>query len=276
MPKVSVLTPIYNTNPQHLRDAVESILNQTFTDFEFLILNDSPKNKEIEKIVKDYAKRDARVKYYKNDVNLGISDSRNKLLDLACGEYVAIFDHDDISLPNRLEKEVNYLDKNPGVGCVSAWSHVFGEHDFISKSPENDVDIKIGLTESCCIVHSVCMIRRSVLTENDIHYESYYSPAEDYRIFTRLMDVTHFYIIPHVLLNYRDFVGNTTTTRRARLDYAHSLVKEECCTKHPYWCAKNRDVKLRVRLFGFIPLFKIKRGWFWLFECLPILKIKRG
>ena len=65
-PKVSVLTPIYNTNPTHLREMIESILNQTFTDFEFLILNDSPDNKEIEKIVKDYAKKDKRVKYIKN------------------------------------------------------------------------------------------------------------------------------------------------------------------------------------------------------------------
>ncbi len=273
MPKVSVLTPIYNTNPKYLREAIESILKQTFTDFEFLILNDSPDNNEIEQIVKAYAKKDKRVKYHKNDINLGISASRNKLIEMARGEYLAIFDHDDISLPNRLEKEVNYLDKNPDVGLVSAWSHVFGQNDFISKSPENDVDIKIGLTESCCIVHSVCMMRRSVLIENNIHYEQYYSPAEDYRIFTRLMDVTHMYNIPMVLLNYRDSVINTTTTNRAKLDYAHSLVRGECCADHPYFCSKNRDVKLRVRLFGIIPLFKIKRGWFWLFECLPILKV---
>ena len=70
MPRVSVLTPIYNTNPLHLREMIESILNQTFTDFEFLILNDSPENKEIEKIVKSY--KDKRIKYFKNDKNMDI------------------------------------------------------------------------------------------------------------------------------------------------------------------------------------------------------------
>ena len=71
-PKVSVLTPIYNTDPTHLREMIESILTQTFTDFEFLILNDSPDNKEIEKIVLAYAKRDKRIKYSKNIKNMGM------------------------------------------------------------------------------------------------------------------------------------------------------------------------------------------------------------
>lgn len=273
-PKVSVLTPIYNTNPKHLREAIESILNQTFTDFEFLILNDSPDNKEIEKIVQEYAKSDKRIKYFKNEHNLGISESHNKLLEMAKGEYVAIFDHDDISLPMRLEKEVEFLDKNPDYGLVSGWTRVFDQNNIISKTPERDIDIKIGLTGYCCIVHSVCMMRKSVLMENNIRYESYYSPAEDYRIFVRLMDVTHLYNIQEILLEYRDSLGNTTTTNRAKLDYAHWLVKGECCANHPFLASKNNDVKMRVRLFGIIPLFKIKKGWFWLFECLPILKVR--
>ncbi len=124
-PKVSVLTPIYNTNPVHLREMIESILNQTFTDFEFLILNDSPDNRDIEKIVLEYAKRDKRVKYAKNEKNMGITPSRNKLLKMATGEYVAIFDHDDISVPTRLEKEVAYLDTHPYVGVVSGWLQYF-------------------------------------------------------------------------------------------------------------------------------------------------------
>ena len=73
VPRVSVLTPIYNTNPANLREMIESILGQTYTDFEFLILNDSPNNSEIENIVLEYAAQDSRVKYYKNEKNLGIS-----------------------------------------------------------------------------------------------------------------------------------------------------------------------------------------------------------
>lgn len=273
-PKVSVLTPIYNTDPEYLREMIESILNQTFSDFEFLILNDSPDNKEIEKIVKEYAKHDKRIKYYKNTKNMGISLARNKLLDLACGEYVAIFDHDDISLPNRLQLQVEYMDKNLEVGLVSAWSHVFGVNNFISKSPEYDHDIKVGLTGHCCIVHSACMFRKSVLQENGIKYESFYSPAEDYRIFGQLMDVTHFYVIPKVLLEYRDFQNNTTTRNRKRLDYAHDLVKMEICEKHPVLASQNQDSKCKMLLFGIIPLIKIKRKWLLLFGFIPVIKIR--
>ena len=109
MPKVSVLTPLYNTNPSFLKEMIESILNQTFKDFEFLLLNDSPENKELKKIVESY--NDRRIIYLENEKNLGISKSRNKLLELAKGEYIAIFDHDDISLPERLENRWIFLTK---------------------------------------------------------------------------------------------------------------------------------------------------------------------
>ncbi|MDO4423824.1 MAG: glycosyltransferase family A protein, partial [Pseudomonadota bacterium] len=97
-------------NHAHLRACIESILNQTYADFEFIILNDSPENTELGQIVKSY--NDARIKYVCNDKNIGISASRNKLIDLARGKYLAIFDHDDISHPSRLERQVRFLDEN--------------------------------------------------------------------------------------------------------------------------------------------------------------------
>jgi glycosyltransferase involved in cell wall biosynthesis len=145
IPKVSVLTPIYNTNPEHLREMIESILNQTFTDFEFLILNDSPENIELDKIVKSY--KDERIKYFKNEKNLGITPSRNKLLKMARGEYVAIFDHDDISVPDRLAQEVEYLDTNPHISVVSGWLQYFGDRNDTLKNPEHDLKIRTFLTQ---------------------------------------------------------------------------------------------------------------------------------
>lgn len=102
MPDVSVLTPIYNTDPTILKITIESILNQSFKNFEFIILNDSPENSEIEEIVRSY--NDPRIRYLKNKKNLGISESRNVLLHASRGKYIAILDHDDISKVNRLEK----------------------------------------------------------------------------------------------------------------------------------------------------------------------------
>ena len=280
MPRVSVLTPIYNTNPDHLRECIESILNQTFTDFEFLILNDSPDNKEIEKIVKEYAKHDKRIKYYKNTKNMGITPSRNKLLDLARGEYIAIFDHDDISLPTRLEKQVDVLDKNKYIGVVGAWIQCFGVKTNILKYPENNLKIKTCLTNTCCIAHTATMIRRSVLIDNDIEYEEFYTPAEDYRLWARLMEVTHFYNIQEVLVMYRCNNENTSVKQAEKMDLSGEEIKLYIQTKFPaYWELYNKQpdanrTLFRIRLFGFIPLLKIKNNKVYLFEFIPMFKIK--
>ena len=275
MPRVSVLTPIYNTNPLHLREMIDSILNQTFTDFEFLILNDSPENKEIEKIVKSY--KDKRIKYFKNDHNMGITPSRNKLMNLACGEYIAVFDHDDISVPSRLEQQVDFLDKNPHVGVVSGFMHNFGDINTVRRVPEYDMDIKVAMTENCSVWHTAAMIRKSVLVDNDIKYEEYYSPCEDYRLWYRLMDVTKFHNLQTVLVNYRMFGNQTSARQNARMSMLHRTIRMDMINRFPAY--RNAAVKLgitgtrfRLRLFG-IPLLKIKNNTVYIFECIPLFKI---
>ncbi len=274
MPRVSVLTPIYNTNHAHLRECIESILNQTFNDFEFIILNDSPENTELEKLVLSY--NDARIRYIKNDKNMGISGARNKLIKLARGEYIAIFDHDDISHPTRLEKQVKFLDENPYVGVVGAWAHWFGVKDFIRKNPEYDTDIKIRLTDVCAIMHTTALIRKSVLVDNNIQYEKQYTPAEDYRLWGQLMAYTDFYNIQEVLVEYRCDAGNTSSLQRKKMEIAHESIKIQICNKYPmYRLAFERSLRrIRVRLFGKIPLIKIKNHWALLFDCIPLVKIK--
>lgn len=275
-PRVSVLTPIYNTNPAHLREMIESILSQTFTDFEFLILNDSPDNAEIEKIVLGYAKHDKRVRYAKNEKNMGITPSRNKLLDMARGEYVAIFDHDDISVPTRLAQEVAYLDSHPSVGVVSGWLQYFGRDNSIWKTPESDTDIRIMLCDSCYVAHTAAMIRKSVLTDNNIKYEEFYTPAEDYMLWVRLMDVTHFYNIPDVLVKYRWTGNNTSGVFSDKTNNARNAVQLVVRDKHPgtfdAFKHANPNTVFRLRMFG-IPLIKIKNNKVYLFEFIPLFKI---
>ena len=274
MPTVSVLTPVYNTNHEHLRQCIESILNQTYTDFEFIILNDSPENTELEKLILSY--KDKRIRYVKNDKNIGISRSRNKLIELACGKYIAIFDHDDISHKTRLEKQVKFLDENPYVGVVGAWAHWFGAQDFIRKNPEYDTDIKIRLTDVCAIMHTTAIIRKSVLIENDVRYEEQYTPAEDYRLWGQLMQYTDFHNIQEVLVEYRCDKNNASHRMKTRLTIVHESIKIQICNKYPmYRLAFERQLRrIRVRLFGKIPLIKIKNKWALLFDCIPLVKIK--
>ncbi|MGI5845978.1 MAG: glycosyltransferase [Alphaproteobacteria bacterium] len=281
-PKVSVLTPIYNTNPKYLRECIESILNQTFTDFEFIILNDSPDNKEIEKIVKSY--KDQRIKYYKNEKNIGISASRNKLLDLAQGEYIAVFDHDDISKPTRLEKEVKYLDENPDIGVVSSNIHRFPENT-TSNHPTDNLEIKQWLMCAMVVAHTAIMLRKSILDKHNIRYEEEFSPAEDYRLVLRLLEHTMFHNIKEVLVDYRHLEGNTTHLQWDKMCNADALCRDYAARTYPYLYSvqmtsrPSTTTKYWIRLFDLIPIFKVKvkphKTRYYLFGFIPALAVRR-
>ena len=277
MSRVSVLTSIYNTNPAHLRECIDSILAQTFTDFEFIILNDSPDNAELDSVIASY--NDPRIRYEKNAHNIGISKSRNRLLKMARGEYIAIFDHDDISVPERLEKQVEFLDRHPHIGVVSGWLEYFGADTHIWQTPEFDLDIRVHLTQNCAVAHTAAMIRKSILAAHNIEYEEFYTPAEDYRLWARLMDVTHFHNLQMVLVKYRWENNNTSRRLCALSERAAAHIRMELGGKYPeyrhaYKHTGNAGTTFRLRPFGVIPLIKIKRNWIYLFEAIPLCKLK--
>lgn len=257
MAKVSVLMPVYNTPEEYLRPAIESILVQTYQDFEFVILNDASPDENVEKIVKSYS--DKRIRYYKNDVNRGISFSRNRLIELAKGEYLAVFDHDDISFPNRLEKEVAFLDSHSDVGVVGSWYQAF-EKDKVRKFPTDDAAIKRGLMNGCVVSHTSAMIRKSVLVDNHIIYEEAFSPAEDYALWCRLLPKTNFANIPEALVVYRYHTNNTSHKQCYKMTLATYGILDFVRKENPaLWeMAKSlRGKKYKVKLFNFIPFFEI-------------------
>ncbi len=279
MVKVSVLTAVYNTPEQYLREAIESILAQTYTDFEFVILNDASPDENVEKVVKSY--NDKRIRYYKNEQNLGISLSRNKLIDLADGEYLAVFDHDDISLPDRLQKQAEFLDSHPDVGVVGNWHKITGKKERVARYPTTDKEIKETLTVSCCICHSSSMIRKSVLTENNIRYENEYTPAEDYALWCRLLPKTKFANIPEVLFIYRNHEQNTSHRQQDRMWNASVRIQNFVRRENPeLWAVMEPQILhiRRIKLFG-IPLLTIRYNedlevWR-LFGFLPFIRIKK-
>ena len=137
------------------------------------------------------------------------------------------------------------------------------------------------LTDNCYIAHTASMIRKSVLKDNNIKYEEFYTPAEDYRLWTKLMDVTAFHNIPDVLVKYRVQQGNTSHKQKNNMKLKAAFVRNEVSNSHIFLRKEFEDMykqkpKIKIRLFGFIPLIKIKNNKVYLFECLPILKIKRS
>lgn len=260
MTKISVLMPVYNTPENYLREAVESILAQTCADFEFLILNDASTDDNVEKVINSYD--DKRIRYWQNDRNLGISLSRNKLIGLSRGEYLAVFDHDDVSLPERLEKQAAFLDAHPEVGVVGCWYRILGTENKVSRFPAEDAEIKEIMVNSCCICHPASMIRRSVLVEHNIGYENDYTPAEDYALWCRLLSKTRFANLPEVLFAYRNHEGNTSHLQRKMRDASIRIQNFVRRDNPELWAAAEAKMQetVKIRLFGLLPLLTIKRS----------------
>lgn len=259
MVEVSVLMPVYNTNEKFLRRAIESILKQTYQDFEFLIMNDCSTDPRVEDIVLSY--QDKRIRYLKNPQNLGISGTRNKLIELARGEYLAVMDHDDVSLPERLAKETAFLKKHPETGVVGCAILKLGTSK-VQKLPEEDAEIKESLVFYSPFCHPATMIRKSVLQKNKIAYEAEFSPAEDYALWSRLMAVTKFANLPEVLFEYRDYAGNTTHSQKGKMQAATRRIQQNIRQTYPeLWKAakENADWVKRGKLFGFLPFLTIRK-----------------
>jgi len=190
---------VYN-GEKYLREAIESILDQTYTNFEFLIINDGSSDKT-EEIILSY--NDKRIRYIKNEQNLKLIASLNKGLDLAKGKYIARMDADDISMPKRLEKQVEFLEKHPKVGLLGTWVRTRGlkeNYDVHFEQGHSKIRARLFLTNY--IHHPTVMVRMDVLNINNLHYPNV-PHAEDYALWIKLSEYCELEIFPEVLLNYR-------------------------------------------------------------------------
>lgn len=196
---VTVLLPVYNASA-YLRECIDSILNQTYTDFELLVINDGSTDNS-EEIILSYT--DKRIRYVKNETNIKLIATLNKGIDLATGKYIARMDSDDICLPQRLEKQVAFMEANGMVGVCGTWVKTLGlEKDYEVKFRQGHDEIKFQLFFSNYLHHPTVMLRKSVLTEHNIKYGNYLH-IEDYEMWVRMSRLCNIEILPQVLLIYR-------------------------------------------------------------------------
>lgn len=189
--------PVYNTQEEHLREAIESVLGQTYCDFELIIVDDGSTN-NAEAVIVSY--NDSRIQYEKNEKNLGVTATRNRLVGLSHGEYLALMDSDDISISSRLAKQVEFLDAHQEVGVLGAWIEFFPEYREVETLPTESNSIKRYLLfRESAVMNSTAMIRRSL----HICYDESYTSAEDYALWLELIDCTEFANLPEVLVRYR-------------------------------------------------------------------------
>ena len=196
-PTISVVMPVYN-GEEYLCEAIDSILNQTYTDFEFIILNDGSTDKT-EEIILSYS--DPRIVYVKNDVNLQITKTLNRGIALARGRYIARMDADDISLSTRFEKQVRFLEDNPNVDVCGTWVEIFGSRKERWEYPIEHEEIKAMLLFNSALAHPSIMMKKSIFKTTQ--YDEKYNKAQDYALWVSLLRICTFHNIPEFLLKYR-------------------------------------------------------------------------
>ena len=212
IPHVSVIMPIYNGG-KYLKEALDSILNQTYKDFELILLNDCSTD-DSETIIFSY--EDSRIVYIKNNVNLGLIKTLNKGLDVAKGKFIARMDQDDIAISSRFEKQISIFKQYPEIGVCGTWFTCFSEEmsQRTLQHPENDEDIKISLLGRSSLGHPTVMMRKSAIA--DAKYDEDYNSAEDYEFWTRLSRITKLHNIPEALLLYRLHNTNMSVLEETR------------------------------------------------------------
>ena len=200
--------PTYNVAP-FVKEAIKSVLNQTYSDFELLLIDDCSTDNTIE-VVRSI--EDSRMRIVQNEKNVGLAENLNRGLALITTEYVARMDGDDIAEPIWLEREVNILDNHPDIGICSGGFERFGTMKSFVRFPERHEDCMANMLFECSVI--VPTFRMSLYRDQGLRYSSEAFPAEDYRFWAECLRVTRVYNIQETLFHYRMHPTQICTARR--------------------------------------------------------------
>ncbi len=222
-PLLSVIMPVYNAAP-FVKEAIQSILNQTYSNFEFIIINDGSTDNSLDVIQSIH---DERIKLVSNETNLGIIKTRNKALAMASGKYVAKMDADDVSLPTRFEKQIQFLESNPNVAVLATKLALINEkgepigmwhEDEITSSNEEIYNL---LPIINCVGQPTMMMRADIV--KPIAYNLDYTKNEDWGLWLDVIAKGHIISkLDEVLVNYR--IHSTSTTVTANRESVHKKI----------------------------------------------------
>ena len=257
-PSISVLMPVYN-GEKYLAEAIQSIIAQTYGDFELLVIDDGSTDNSFQ-IVKEFAQLDARIRLIHKDENQGLVSALNLGLDLARGEYIARMDADDISLPQRLEKQVTYMQAHPEVGVIGSrirYMDAKGNLSTIPKTARLDINIRWSLFFENPFSHPVVMMRKAVIDRYNLRYDPRATHVEDYEFWGRFLMVTEGVNLPEILLHYRIHPGSVGD-KYGRLQNERAMhISGEIVEKHlPDLDVSPRELQQWLSIhwgLGFIP-----------------------
>ncbi len=232
-PLVSVIMSVYN-NEKHLKEAVKSILNQTYTDFEFIIINDGS-NDDCLDILLEYQKNNNQVLII-DQKNIGLTKSLNRGIQLARGKYIARQDADDKSLPERLEKQVQFLEANPDYFLIGADYKIIDEFSNVIGKPEipvpiDNYEIKAAINKYNAFIHSLVMFRNDTNSMGYL-YDTSYKYSQDYELWIRILEHHNGYNLPEVLGLSRTW-PKAISQKKIKIQRRYALrVKKQIMLKH--------------------------------------------
>ena len=194
-PQISIIMPAYNAK-KYVAEAINSILAQTFTDFEFIIINDASAD-STKNIIESF--QDPRIKLINNEQNQGVAKSLNIGISAAKGKYIARMDADDISLPQRFQTQFDFMEQNPDIDICGSWMETFGNEERVVNFPLSHSDIRDTAFFSPPLPHPTAIFKRDL----SLQYSSEFPRAEDYDLWCKKIDTCKFANIPKILLHYR-------------------------------------------------------------------------
>ena len=252
--------PAYNAE-KYIAEAIESILNQTFKDFEFIIIDDASTDNTWD-IIQEYAQRDKKIVAIKNDTNLGIAGNRNKLVSLARGEYIVWQDADDISLTNRIKHQLELMESNSELGIVGGWLEFFNEkgETSIRKYPSEDTKLRKNIFRFSPVAQPGAMIRKKCLDEMG-QYDLRYPPAEDLDMSFRIGSKYKFSNLQEIVIRYRESSTSATFTKLKTIELNTLEIRKKFSNHTAYkmsFSDKIYNAIQQISIYIIPPKMKIK------------------
>ena len=226
-PLVTVLLPVYNRPT--VTKTIDSILRQSYQNFELLIIDNASTDNTVEEIKKII---DKRIRLVVNEENRGQTYSLNRGLELAKGKYIARIDSDDIALPSRLEKQVSFLEAHLDYGLCGCWVRYINDNDQLTitmKTPTTDKGLRLLQNVTCGMYHPASMFRTDIIAENHITYDTDIKMAEDYALWGKIMQFSKALNLPEILLYYRRGNFNDSEKYRKTMIMESFIIRETIC-----------------------------------------------
>lgn len=222
-PKISVIMAVYN-GEKYLRESIESILNQTYKDFEFIIVDDGSTDQTGE-LLKEHQRNDPRVKIITNSQNIGLTKSLNKAIRIAKGRYIARQDGDDVSLSQRLEKQIEFLKKNPEIKILGTFAYGINQKGELLRKeipPVSPQKVKKNHIKRNSFIHTSIIIEKETLNKVGLYYNERFKTSQDYELWFRVLKIAQGANLPLFLVKKR-YLPEMISLKKEKIQLKNTL-----------------------------------------------------